>query len=274
MIIDFHTHVFPDQIAERTISHLARAGKETPAFNGTVQGLLAEMQKSGVDLSIILPVMTAPKQFESVNRFALALNNAEETRGKLISFAGIHPSCENLTEKMAWIKENGFLGVKIHPDYQGTFIDDDEYAEILQAAKKLDLIVITHAGVDGGFPNEPVRCTPDRVKNLLLKAPHEKFVLAHLGGNLMYDDVYDTLCGLNVYFDTAHVLSTIKKETFLRVVRKHGIHRVLFATDAPWSKQKEDISTLKSFGLTPKEEEQLFYKNAVSLLGLGENYGH
>lgn len=274
MIIDFHTHVFPDQIAERTISHLARTGKETPSFNGTVQGLLAEMQKSGTDISILLPVITAPKQFESVNRFAIALNSAEETRGKLISFAGIHPACENLTEKMTWIKENGFLGVKIHPDYQGTFIDDDAYVEIMRAASELDLIVVTHAGVDGAFPNEPVRCTPSRVRNLLKKAPHEKLVLAHLGGNLMYEDVLASLCGLPVYFDTAHVLSSIPKETFLRVVAKHGIDRIVFATDAPWSKQKEDISTVKSYGLTQAEEEKLFYKNALSLLGLGENYGH
>ncbi len=274
MIIDFHTHVFPDRIAEKTIGHLASKSGTQPAFDGTAKGLLAAMQRSGVTLSVLLPVITAPKQFESVNRFALEINQAEDTRGKLISFAGIHPACENLTEKMTWIKESGFLGVKIHPDYQGTFIDDGAYVEIVRAAMDLDLIVVTHAGVDKAFPNDPVRCTPSRVKNLLKKAPHGKLVLAHMGGNLMYEDVFDTLCGLPVYFDTAHVLSAIPKETFLRILGKHGADKILFATDAPWSRQKEDILTVKSFGLTQAEEEKLFYKNALTLLNLGENYGH
>ena len=39
MVIDFHTHVYPDQIAARTIEALQRAAAEVhPYTDGTVSG--------------------------------------------------------------------------------------------------------------------------------------------------------------------------------------------------------------------------------------------
>ena len=40
MIIDFHTHSFPDQIAAAAIERLSRQGNLTPFSNGTPGGLL------------------------------------------------------------------------------------------------------------------------------------------------------------------------------------------------------------------------------------------
>jgi predicted TIM-barrel fold metal-dependent hydrolase len=168
MVIDFHTHIFPDKIARRTIEHLAAKAEIPPFSDGSVDGLLAQMEESGVDLSVTLPVLTSPAQFESVNRFAADVNarfaNAER---RLISFAGIHPKCEDIEGKMQQIKAWGFLGVKIHPDYQETFIKDEGYLRILEAARSLDLIVVTHAGVDVGYPDAPVRCTPALVREVI-----------------------------------------------------------------------------------------------------------
>ena len=62
MVIDFHTHIFPDKIAQKTIDYLAEKGGNTPWSNGTVEGLLSGMQRGGVDLSITLPVLTITPQ--------------------------------------------------------------------------------------------------------------------------------------------------------------------------------------------------------------------
>ena len=52
MIIDFHTHVFPEKIAAATVSALEKNGN-TPAFSdGTVSGLIGQMQRAGVDISV------------------------------------------------------------------------------------------------------------------------------------------------------------------------------------------------------------------------------
>ena len=267
MIIDFHTHIFPDKIAKKTIDLLAEKGSMKPFSDGTVNGLLSEMEKAGVDIAVTLPVVTNPAQFDSVNRFAKEINETfKNGKRRLISFAGVHPMCENIDEKMKFIKDSGFLGIKIHPDYQNTFINDARYVRILECAKEYDLIVVTHSGVDGAYRGMPVKCTPALVKELIRKVNHKKFVLAHLGANEMFDEVLETLCDEDVYFDTAYILRYIKEETFKEILKKHGDNRVLFATDSPWSSIEEDVKTIKSYSLDKITEEKLFSENAKKLL--------
>ena len=268
MLIDFHTHVFPDKIAAKTVGILAEKSRLTPYSDGTVEGLLSKMKEASADLSIILPVITNPKQFDSINAYAVELNAIYKDKSpSLISFGGIHPLCDDIFSKMKKIKEMGLLGVKIHPDYQETFIDDDRYAEILSAAKELDLIVVTHAGVDAGYRNCPVRCSPERVLRLIKRVPYSKFVLAHFGANELYEEAISAIAGEDVYIDTALSLKIIGKDAFCRLVKKHGEDRILFATDSPWSDIKEDAELIRSFGLSRETEEKIFSKNAIKLLG-------
>lgn len=269
MIIDFHTHIFPEKIAKKTVDMLAEKGSMKPFSDGTVNGLLCEMEKANVDIAVTLPVMTSPSQFDSINRFAKEINeNFKNDKKRLISFAGIHPMCEDIEAKMKFIKDSGFLGIKIHPDYQDAYICDPGYVRILECAKEYDLIVVTHSGVDGAYRGMPVRCTSALVKELIRKVNHKKFVLAHLGANEMFDDVLETLCDEDVYFDTAYILRYIKEETFKEILRKHGEDRILFATDSPWSSIEEDVKTIKSYSLDKITEEKLFSGNAKKLLGI------
>lgn len=75
MIIDFHTHIFPEKIASRAIASLEQKAKMRAHVSGVEASLRASMDKSGVDLSIILPVVTNPHQFETVNRVAVETND-------------------------------------------------------------------------------------------------------------------------------------------------------------------------------------------------------
>ena len=269
MIIDFHTHVFPDKIAKRTIEHLAEQGGTSPCSDGSVGGLLEKMAEADVDVAVNLPVMTNPSQFESLNRFATELNQCFDDKARrILSFAGIHPLCEDLEAKMKWIKSQGFLGVKIHPDYQDTYINDERYLTIFRAAKEEDLIVITHAGVDDGYPNCPVHCTPERVLDVLAKVGSFKLVLAHYGGNRMAKEVFELLAGKDIYFDTAYLLRLIQPQDFLRILEKHGDDRILFATDSPWSDSAGDVKIIRSYALPQSTEQKIFAENAKQLLGL------
>ena len=269
MIIDFHTHVFPDKIANKTIELLSAKGGFTAQSDGTVAGLIRKMEEAGVDLSVILPVMTSPTQFESINSFAAQVNNRFRNKERrLISFAGIHPCCEDLAGKMEWIASQGFLGIKIHPDYQCTYIDDERYISIIKAAKLYDLIVVTHSGVDAGYRDADVRCTPKRVRRVIEEIGHSKLVLAHYGASELLDEVYDTLAGLDVYFDTANTLAYIDELTFKKILEKHGADRILFATDSPWSSIENDVNTIRSFSLDKNTEDKIFSQNARKLLGI------
>lgn len=267
MIIDFHAHIFPDKIADGAVDILAKACNIPAYANGKLDGLKQSLEIAGADIAINLPVMTNPTQFDGIIRFAQQINEQFDGKG-VYSFAGIHPALDDIKGKMRYIRELGIKGVKVHPDHQGTYFDDDGYIEIVKAAKENDLIVVTHAGLDGAFRDKPIKCTPDRVKNLLKKVGgYEKLVLAHLGGMALYDEVYSSLAGESVYFDTAYILCYTDKDKFKKMLDRHGADKMLFATDSPWQDIKTNVDAVRGFGLDKETEDKIFYKNALKLLG-------
>ena len=273
MLIDFHTHIFPDKIAYKTISTLEKNSNGHAYTDGTVDGMLLAMERANADIVVALPVITKPSQFDSVKAFAGSVNERfKNQKRRIISFAGIHPLCEDIKGKMKELKESGFLGVKIHPDYQGTFIDDDGYYEILKCAKDNDLIVVTHSGVDDGYMGEPVRCPPDLVIKLIDKVGYGKFVLGHFGAHKQWQEVLDKLCEKDVYFDTAFTMHEIQEDLFKKIIDKHGSEKILFATDCPWRDIVDDKNIILSYNLDKNVLENIFYKNALKLLKLERDY--
>ena len=263
MIIDFHTHIFPDKIAAKTIAMLGDAAGVMAATDGTLDGLLQSMNGNGVDISVIQPVVTKPEQFDSINAFAQYVNTKYE--GRVISFGGIHPDCEDYKVKLKYLKEMGFLGIKIHPDYQKVKIDDVRYMNIIEYADELGLIILTHAGVDVGYP-DPVHCPPDKARYVLDKLKPKKFVLAHYGGWKQWDEVYEYLAGADVYLDTAFTFDYIRQEQFMKILQKHGADKILFATDSPWSGQGESIEALRSMPISHEDLDKIQSGNAAKLL--------
>lgn len=260
MIIDFHTHMFPDKIAKGTLQFLEGACKTKPCTDGTYQGLLASTQNAGVDISIVLPVVTKPSQFHSVNEFA-----AQYQEGQIISFGGIHPETGDYKAQLCQLKDMGFKGIKLHPDYQDLYFDDIRYKRIISYASELELIVSVHAGVDPKCPQD-VHCTPKMAEEVIDQVQPTRLVLAHFGGNQMWDDVENRLIGKDVYLDTAVVLDTMDEGQFVRMVRNHGADKVLFATDSPWRGQTEFVERLREIPLTEEEREQIFSGTAKKLL--------
>lgn len=269
MLIDFHTHIFPEKIAAKTIDALANNSGATPFTDGTDAGLIKNMQNGGADIAINLPVLTKPNQFDSVLEFACLINKKyENAQRKIISFAGMHPYCDDIKGKMKRIKELGIKGVKIHPDYQDTYIDDDRYIEIINAAKDNDLIVVTHAGVDDGYLDKPVKCPPELSAKVIKKVGYDKLVLGHYGGHKKWEKVLELLADFNVYFDTAFTFYKINPELFKKILSAHGEDKILFATDCPWSDIKKDKETLLSYSLPRETTDKIFYKNALKLLNI------
>lgn len=265
MIFDFHTHIFPDQIAPKTIPHLAKVSGIPAHTDGTAHGLLQSMEEAEVDLSIVLPVVTKPSQFDSINDFAKSIN--ENYKGQLLSFGGIHPDCENYKEKLKQIKNMGLPGIKLHPDYQGVMIDDLRYMNIMDYASELDLITVIHAGIDIGLP-EPVHCPPDKTRKVLDQIKPKKVVLAHLGGWGQWEAVYEYLAGQPVYLDTAFIFDYVDQDMFIKIWEKHDKDKILFASDSPWSHVAKGIEWIKQLPLTEEERQAVLFENGKKLLNL------
>lgn len=172
-MIDFHTHIFPEKIADRTIAHLASVCRAKPYIkpytNGKEEGLLKSMEESGIDCSVILPVATSPSQFRSINEYAMHFQE-----GKLISFGGIHPESSDYKTELNYIKSLGIKGIKLHPDYQETYFNDISYKRIIAYASELDLIVAVHAGMNPKSPHD-IHCTPQMADEVMKDVTTDAF---------------------------------------------------------------------------------------------------
>lgn len=267
MLIDFHTHVFPDAVAPKALASLKKGlvnkqGYEYPTYaDGTLSGLLDSMDRQGVDLSIAMPVVTSAKQTRSINEFAKAITN-----DRVISFAGFYPLQDDWEEVMEQIKAEGFLGIKLHPEFQNLYLDSDRAIAILKKAEQLDLVVMLHAGEDPGVIS-PIYSSPQRLAYALTQVSGEKIIAAHMGGWNCWDDVEKHLIGKNVYLDTSMAMGFMPAQRCERLIKNHGVDKILFGSDSPWQPPQEILSFLKSMDLTEADLAKITHKNALQLLG-------
>ena len=117
MLIDFHTHAFPEKIATKAIGKLADAAGLFPHTDGTVPALRALMKRDGVDLAVLLPIATNPAGQRQVNDFALSCAG-----DGILPFGTVHPDAPDALEELERLHGLGVKGVKFHPEYQSTVL--------------------------------------------------------------------------------------------------------------------------------------------------------
>ncbi|MHB9029807.1 MAG: amidohydrolase family protein [Candidatus Latescibacterota bacterium] len=270
MVIDFHTHVFPDIIAPRAIASLQKQGCVKAASDGTVSGLLRSMDCAGIDRSVILPVSTRKEQVGPINRWITGIAN-----DRIIPFGTLYPGMRNPEREAARLAECGIAGVKLHADYQEVNADDPVMFPLYEACRTHGLMAVMHAGFDIAL-SPPVRATPRMIAAVLDRFPGLRVVAAHMGGNRMWEEVGEHLVGRDVLFDTALFAGEIEESVFLAVLRAHGAGRVLFATDQPWLDQARAMNIMRDWALTDEERQLVLGGNAERLLqgasGSAETY--
>ena len=281
MVVDFHTHTFPDKIAAATVAHMSGASRLTAYTEGSDASLEASMARAGIGRSVVLPVVTNPEKAGSINRFSAGHNGVNG----IYHLGGMHPATPEMKRETAAAAALGLKGLKVHPVYQRTDFNDPAFLRLLDAAGENGLFVVTHAGLDVGFPGQ-CQSSVEKIEDALRQVGPVTLVLAHMGAWRQWERAYDLARFPNVYIDAAFSLGRIKptepgyyKEEelpllpdaeFVRLTRAFGAHRVLFGTDSPWASQKETLENFLRLPFTKEEQERILHKNAEALLGLEE----
>jgi len=261
-IIDCHTHVFPDTVAPAAIASLETEGDVKAVYDGTVSGLLATMDRAGVDASIVQPVATKPAQVRSINDWVARVSGP-----RIIGFGAMHPDLEDPASEIARMSALGLRGFKMHSEYQGFAPDEKRLDPIWEAAVEHRMVAFFHAGADIAFPT--VRGTPVAFARLLDRWPRLTIVLAHLGGFRQWDEVASLLAGREVWLDTSYTLGHLPDRDFVELARVHGTERVLFGSDGPWTDPATELARLRTIGFTRAELADILGANAERLLAEG-----
>jgi uncharacterized protein len=262
MLIDMHVHMFSDKIAKRALNNLARICNSAYYTDGTVKGTSEKLHEWGVDLFAAMNIVTKPTQQTIINNWAASVQS-ESIR----CFGSIHPDAPDALDELQRMKSLGLCGVKLHPDYQKFFIDEEKMFPIYDAISELGLPVTFHTGRDPLSPNL-THASPAAVAKIADLFPHMKIIAAHLGGMAMYDEVEELLAGKNIFVDTAMCARLCPLEQFERIVNKHGSEHVLFASDCPWSRSCDEFEYIEKSHLPRSDRENIYWSNAASLLNI------
>jgi len=263
MLIDFHTHAFPEKIAANAVSRLSHAaGGLLPQTDGTLPSLLREMDRDGVDISVVHSIATNPRQQKKVNDFAIEMNR----HPRIVAFGSVHPDAPDALEELERIKAAGLKGVKLHPEYQSFYADEERMKPIYRRISELGLVTLFHAGHDYGFP-PPFHCMPEHLARAIgwFDSP---VVAAHWGGAGCGEQVLRHLCGENLYFDLSFGYANMSRSIAQMILESHGPEKLLFGSDMPWHRPAWELRLLGSLDMGDADREKIFHENAEKLLGL------
>jgi predicted TIM-barrel fold metal-dependent hydrolase len=262
LVVDFHTHAFPDSLAERAIPQLEQEGGVKAVLDGKVSSLLRSMDDAGIRASVVASIATKPTQFRPILEWSRAI--ASE---RIVPFPSLHPDDPAAADQVAAIADAGFLGVKLHPYYQGYLLDEARLDPVYAALERHELLLLSHCGFDIAFPRER-RCDPARIRRVLERFPQLKFVAAHLGAWEDWDEVERLLLGQPVLMDLSTTIEWIGFDRAKEFLQRHPQDYLLFGTDSPWISQRAALELVRKMELEPAREQALLGGNAARLLGL------
>ena len=261
MIIDFHTHVFPDDRAQRLLSEVSNHAGIPSYSDGSLKGLLNSMDRAGVDISVISRIAVKPHNVEQLNTW---LNSVKMKN--IIPMAAWHPDLSIESSLIIEFKVTGFRCIKLHPDYQGFYVDEKRIFPFYEAAEYAAMPVLLYAGIDRGLPSK-IHASPERIRLVHDRFPDLKIIAAHMGGEGNYEKTEEFLLGEDIYFDTSFVLQKMPLNILERFFMRHPVERILFGSDSPWSDQAQELDYFQKLKfLSADAKEKILRKNASELL--------
>lgn len=263
MIIDIHTHAWPEKISEKAQDALQQAFGVTLIGDPTTSTLLTYMDRNNIDLSVIAGVATKPEQVPAINQWLFGV------RGKRFRvFCALHPEYPLWKEELVKIKAAGD-GIKFQPEFQDFYVDDNRFYPIYEELQRLQLPVLFHCGKELSG-TKLVRSSPDRIMRLKSDFPGLLIIAGHFGGFQLWEEVRRHILGKDIYLDTAFFFGHLPAEESRKMVLSHPADKILFGTDFPLVDQKKDIQAVRQLEVPGELKEQILYRNACRLLHISE----
>ncbi len=280
MIIDAHTHLFPDKIRKNREKFFS----DEPAFKKLYQSaksrllgaaeMLASMDAEQVDKSVIFGFPWRNEAlFKRHNDYIGEVVNRYPER--FIGLGCFDPFSDGAAEEtLRCLNETGLSGIGELAFYQ-TGIDKVSLAKlepVMEICRNRNLPVLIHTNEPIGhqYPGKTPN-TLAQIYQLVVTFPKNKIVLAHWGGGLFFfsllkKEVKQRL--KNVYFDTAASPYLYDANVYRLAIELMGVEKILFGSDFPLLPPARYFDEMKTAGLLADELQQICGGNAAKLFNV------
>lgn len=258
-LIDFHTHIYPEPIADKATRNIRRfyGFDEEGGEHGSAEILLKKGKEGGISEFVVLPVALNPAQVRKINQNIL---DEVAAHPEFHGFGTIHPEMEGMMEEAEFILKSPLHGIKLHPDTQLFNIDDERLFPLYDFMQgKMPLMIHT------GDPRYDYS-HPRRLKRVLELFPNLEAIAPHFGGWSLFDEALALLGPKNCWIDLSSSRQFMSKEQFLRYIEAYGADRVLYGSDFPVWDAKEEAEYFMALPLKDSDKEKIAFKNAENIL--------
>lgn len=253
-IIDSHSHIFPDKIAEKASNSIGNFYSLAMSSKGTTSSLLEQGKAAGISRFVVHSTATAPKQVKDINRYII---NQCNTHPELIGYMTLHPDmseCE-IIDEMSYCINNGIKGIKLHPDFQAFNIDDPRAMKIYYNAQGV-LPILFHTGDKRYEYSKPIR-----LARVARDFPKLTVIGAHFGGYSRWDETHCYKGLKNVYMDTSSSLMFMSPLEAKKFIDYFGAEWFFFGVDYPMWRADEELERFMAIPLTEEQRKMILADN-------------
>ena len=280
MIIDAHTHIFPEKIRKNREKYYT----DEPAFKKLYQSpksrligareMLAAMDDCQVEKAVVFGFpWKASLHFKQHNDYISEVVNRYPQR--LIGLGCFDSFSEGVAEEARrCLQKGGLSGIGELAFYQ-TGIENSSLPRlepVMDVCRDLDLPVIIHTNepIGHSYPGKTPN-TLAQIYQLIQTFPQNKIVLAHWGGGLFFfsllkKEVKESL--KNIYFDTAASPYLYDADVYRLAIQRVGVGKILFGSDFPLLAPARYFDEMKTAGLSQDEMQQICGLNAAALFNV------
>jgi len=278
MILDAHTHVFPEEVCRRREDFFA----EEPAFRLLYDSpqsrligpeeLLQAMDEEGVEAAVVLGFPWRQERHWRRHNEVL-LEAMRRWPRRLMGFCAVHPLFPGAVREVERCLAAGARGVGELAFY---LKDRGEamtslLAPIAELCQHYGVPLMLHATDRAGAEYPGRSLTPLAAVYRTIKAlPETTWILAHWGGRLPFYGLLKKEAPevfRNVYFDTAASPYLYRPVIYRVVAEMVGPEKILFGSDYPLLPVSRYVKEMEETKLSEDVKERILGKNLAQLLG-------
>jgi uncharacterized protein len=279
MIIDAHTHLLPEEVA----NHRASFTRRDRAFRllygdirarlATVDDLLKVMDRDGVNQSIICGFpWEDPVLCREGNDFLWECRTRHP--GRLLPFASLPTNSLRSGEKeIERCLGRGFIGIGELAFYRsdGAGKNFTRLTALLQPLSGKGVPVLLHVNEPVGheYPGK-IKGSLPAIYRLLQALPDVTFILAHWGGGFFFYELMPEVAraaAARVYYDTAATPFLYRPAIYSLALRIVGSQRILFGSDYPLIPPRRYFREMIEGHLPARAQARIKGLNAQRLFG-------
>jgi hypothetical protein len=279
MIIDFHTHIFPEGVKENREEYI----KMDPAFQLLysdkkariigAEELVASMDRARIDKSVIFGFPWLDQKL-CIKTNDYLLSCMEKYPGRLIGFVSVSPLVpEGTVSEVERCVASGMKGIGEFAIYakRSSSKETERIKEIMDVAKRLNVVLLVHINEPIGhrYPGK-VDMTLKWVYDLILTCQGIDLILAHLGGGFLFYELMPEIKRVTarVYYDTAACPFLYSPKIYSVVASIVGAEKIIFGSDHPLIDQTRYIKDIENSGFSREDIQKILGENAKKLLKL------